>query len=524
MTQPPASGRGPADEPARDPRLPGFAQGGGGETRPPSAALAAEVADLSGPEWRCQGADDEELIGLLGRWEALGAWAEAGKLGVVRELIRRRARPGVSGYLPMHGDLPDQWHQGIAHEVSAALGISIRSADNLIVLAWDLQARLPGTGAALAAGLLSPLKAKIISEELKVLDDDLAGQAEKLILDQVTPLTTPGQLGKLAARAVCTVDPGGAAKRREHAEREHARIAFWREHGGACALAAYGLPTDAALAANDAIEDLAQQYKRAKIRPDARMDQLRVLAFLDLLNGITPQARIDQSRAGSAAAQRDGTGTTHRGCPQEPDPAGAAGADDRPDDDCPDDDWPDDDWPDDDFGDSGEPAASGPKTSGSDAADGDSRSSGRAGDGSGAAAGDDSTAGGSAGGAAAAPALPALTARANLTFPLATLLGLADRPGAAHGLGALDPALVRDLAATAANSPNSQWCMTITDGQGRAVGHGCAKPARTTTATPRPPAATGPPAAPRGRSPRAANQDRPADTAAGRSPCPAAAN
>src|ERR1700735_3010735 len=231
MTQPPASGHGPADEPARDPGLPGgagasgqdprlagCAQGGGGDTRPPSAALAAEVADLSGPGWRCAGADDDELVGLLGRWEALGAWAEAGSLGVVRELIRRRARPGVSGYLPMHGDLPDQWQAGVAHEVSAALGISIRSADNLIVLAWDLQARLPGTGAALAAGLLSPLKAKIISEELKVLDDDLAGQAEKLILDRVTALTTPGQLGRLAARAVCTVDPAGAAKRREHAE------------------------------------------------------------------------------------------------------------------------------------------------------------------------------------------------------------------------------------------------------------------------------------------------------------------
>jgi hypothetical protein len=449
------------------------------------------VEELSGPGWRCAGADDEELVGLLGRWEALGAWAEAGRLGVIRELIRRRARPGPGGYLPMHGDLPDQWQAGVAHEVSGALGISIRSADNLVVLAWDLQARLPGTGAALAAGLLSPLKAKIISEELKVLDDDLASEAEKLILDQVTALTTPGQLGRLAARAVCTVDPAGAAKRREHAEREHARIAFWREHGGACALAAYGLPTDAALAANDAIEDLAQQYKRAKIRPDARMDQLRVLAFLDLLNGVTAQARIDQSRAGSAAAQHDGTEATHRGCPPEPDPAGAPGADDRPDDgpddDRRDDDWADDDWPDDDFGDSG------PKTSGNDAADGAGRSSGRAGAGSGAAAGDDSTAGGSAGGAAAAPALPALTARANLTFPLATLLGLAERPGAAHGLGALDPALVRDLAATAANSPNSQWCMTITDEQGRAVGHGCAKPAWTTTANPPAASRDGPP-------------------------------
>jgi hypothetical protein len=419
MTQPPASGHGPADEPARDPRLAAFAQGGGGDTRPPSAALAAEIEDLSGPEWRCQGADDDELIGLLGRWEALGAWAEAGKQGVVRELIRRRGRPGPLGHLPTHGDLPDQWHQGTAHEVSAALGISIRSADNLIVLAWDLRARLPVAGAALAAGLLSPLKARIISEELKVLGDDLAAGAEKLILDQVTPLTTPGQLGKLAAQVVCTVDPGGATKRREHAEREQARIRFWRDNGGACAMAAYGLPADAALAANDAIETRASQYKRAKTRLDARMDQLRVLAFLDILNGITLDARLARDRDSDDSP--DGTDASSAGH------TGTGGASH-----------------------SGNPGGN---------------------DGHGAAA--------------AAPAIPApaLTARANLTIPLATLLGLAERPGAAHGLGPLDPALARDLAAATANSPHSQWCVTITDGQGTAIGHGCAKPARTTKAS-----------------------------------------
>jgi len=263
MTQPPASGRGPAGEPARDPGLPGgagapgpcrapggdgrdprlagFGQGGGGDTRPPGAALAAVVGDLSGPQWRCEGAGDDELTGLPGRWEALGAWAEAGKLGVVRELIRRRARPGIGGYLRMHGDLPGQWDGGMAHEVSQALGISIRAAGHLISLAWDLQARLPGTGAALAAGLLSPWKARLVSDEVAVLTGELAARAEKLIGDQVTPLATPGELGKLAALAVCTADPDGAAKRREYAGREKARVAFWRANGGACAMAAYGL-------------------------------------------------------------------------------------------------------------------------------------------------------------------------------------------------------------------------------------------------------------------------------------------
>jgi hypothetical protein len=110
----------------RDPRLAGFAQGGPGDTCPPGPDLAAVVAELSGPQWRCREATDEELVGLLGRWDALGSWAEAGKLGVVRELLRRRARPGLGGGPPMHGDLPDRWDDGAGHEVSAGNLAAVR--------------------------------------------------------------------------------------------------------------------------------------------------------------------------------------------------------------------------------------------------------------------------------------------------------------------------------------------------------------------------------------------------------------
>ena len=374
--------------------------------------------------------------------------------------------------------------------------ISLRSADNLTAFAWDLQARLPGVGAALAAGTLTPLKARIISDELKVLDDELAAHAEKLILDQLDR-QTPAQLGRLAAQVVCTVDPDGAAKRREHAEREEARVRFWRENGGACALAAFGLPTDAALAANDAINDRAASYKAAKLRPDARMDQLRVLAFLDLLNGITLQARIARDRAAQDAQASAGSddGSTSQGAhggPGSTRPNGTGGGDastsgaggggstsGRDGDgstsgdagDGPRGTHPDDDG-------SARASDDGPDTSASDVSTSDQAStgstSGSNGDGS-----ITNSPGGEPSSPVAAPVLPALTARGNLTFPLATLLGLAERPGAGHGLGPLDPALVRDLAAIAARSPHSQWCLTITDSQGVAVAHGCAKPART---------------------------------------------
>ena len=67
--------------------------------------------------------------------------------------------------------------------------------------------------------------------------------------------------------------------------------------------------------------------------------------------------------------------------------------------------------------------------------------------------------------------------RINLTVPLATVLGLAERPGEIPGIGPIDPALARDLARAAAQNPKTTWCVTITDDQGHAIGHGCARPA-----------------------------------------------
>ena len=57
-----------------------------------------------------------------------------------------------------------------------------------------------------------------------------------------------------------------------------------------------------------------------------------------------------------------------------------------------------------------------------------------------------------------------------LTIPLVTLLGLAAHPGDAHGLGAIDPALARQMAASAARNPRSTWCVTVTDEHGTPSG------------------------------------------------------
>jgi hypothetical protein len=65
--------------------------------------------------------------------------------------------------------------------------------------------------------------------------------------------------------------------------------------------------------------------------------------------------------------------------------------------------------------------------------------------------------------------------RVTLTVPLGTAAGLSDRPGELAVHGPVDPWLARDLVLAAAANPGSTWCVTVTDQQGHAVGHGCAR-------------------------------------------------
>jgi hypothetical protein len=71
---------------------------------------------------------------------------------------------------------------------------------------------------------------------------------------------------------------------------------------------------------------------------------------------------------------------------------------------------------------------------------------------------------------------PGFAGQVMLTIPEATLSGRADRPGELGGIGPVDPDLARDLAEAAARNSRSTWCVTVTDQDGHAVGHGCARP------------------------------------------------
>ncbi|MBV9450867.1 MAG: hypothetical protein JO345_33755, partial [Streptosporangiaceae bacterium] len=90
-----------------------------------------------------------------------------------------------------------------------------------------------------------------------------------------------------------------------------------------------------------------------------------------------------------------------------------------------------------------------------------------------------------------------IAARIHLTAPVATLTGMAGRPGILRGTGPIDPDLVRDLAGEAARNTATAYDFTLTDADGRPAAHACGRPAsHVRTRQPEPgghPPGTGPP-------------------------------
>jgi hypothetical protein len=487
------------------------------------------LSDLSGVDGRCAGATDDEVFGVLGRWGAAGAWLEGRKLAVLRELIRRRPDDRNVGVATDSG-LPWDWDDRLSREIALELSVSVPAARKLLWTAWALEARLPNVGTALDDGRVDSGRAKMIVEETNVLlEPGELAEVEELILAGLANCKTWLDLLRLVQRAVVTVDPDGARKRREQEERENARVRFWREAAGTCALMGAGLPTDEALRAHAHVEQRAQQYRQAGA--SRGIDILRVAAYLDLLNGTSMAERLarlraeDEARAAKEAGQAAGE-AMKRAARKDPaaakggraQPGGSSGGHDpsatgssgprqpgrqastgpQPDEPAstgPDDvDTPGtpgpDDYPWTDPSDGEFPSAEDPcgRCCAADCSCRDwapSEPPCEPGDDKGAGDEDDAFDGpgglGGDGGPSAPPLEPAIAAEVNLILrhvdiPFVTAGGYEQRLGEARGLGVLDPALARRLAEAAARHPGSKFCVTIINDQGQAIGHGCCKP------------------------------------------------
>jgi hypothetical protein len=352
----------------------GFSQGQTLDMARPSATLAGILEQAAGPGRRYRGLDDDQLTGALGRWAAVESWACSQKLAAVTELVRRRGIPAlgtVTGPADIAPEVPAGWDESVSEEAAMALGMSKPATDKLVNLAVTLATRLTATAAALETGDADYVKASVMAEVTRPLDNEAAWNAEKLALMHAGGSfrgTTPGELRKLTERASITADPDAAEKRRTESER-NAKVASWREPEGTMAIQASGLNPADAMDAGAAIQERAEAYKKSGMT--GGMDKLRARAFADKLTGRNPLAG-DDTGTGTAAPRR-----VHLTAPE---------------------------W----------------------------------------------------------------------ILPLLTVLGLADNPGEAAGLGAIDPALVRQLAAAASGAGNQTgWHLSLVNDQGWVTSHGC---------------------------------------------------
>ena len=314
----------------QDLKVAGFTRGGRWDRFPPSADLAFAVEQACGAGWRCPGASHDQLIGLLRQWQALESWAAAGKAGVLRALVAEDVAllPGEEDLRPAR--LPGPWSKSLTHEVALALAMPAMSADGLLSAAWDLGTRLPGIGQRLAAGKLTMAKARAVNDALATLSDQDVIMAEELVLDRLDqePAMTYAQLDRAAAAAALLMDPQSAAGRREDAEKERARVTMFREASGAAGLSGRDLPTDQTLTASARVTERAQEYKDSGAFGGTRMDQLRAIAYLDILNDIPAADRIAFTLGATDAE------------PDDPGPDGPGPDDPGPDDQGPDDSGP----------------------------------------------------------------------------------------------------------------------------------------------------------------------------------------
>jgi hypothetical protein len=411
---------------------------------PGGGALHGLAEHVAGTGDRFAGASDDELIGVLCALDRAEASAAALKLAAVAELIRRRPEPGAA--LAGPAQMPLVWEEFTETELTDALAETRWQAEAMLSLAHDLETKLPGTKAAFRAGMLRQSKVQIIANGTVSLTPAEARAVEALVLGRAGRLT-PGGLRAAVARAVIEVAPEKVRMRREDAER-NARVQRWLEDSGNAALMGRELPPAEVLAADQRITWWANKLKEAGL--DGDMDQLRARAYLDILlnKDSRPAVRPAQPGAGQDSENRV-------------------------------------------------PGSGGPGSDGENGRPGGPRGDGPDGPGDGGSPAPDP---GEPGTPPTTSVLPAgFTGCINLTVTLPTMLGLADRPGEISGLGPVDPALARDLAHAAAQNPKTTYCVTVTDEQGHAIGHGCARPAPGGHA---PPGDHDPPGGPGGDPPR----------------------
>ena len=404
-----------------------LSQGGPLDAMPPGPVLTAFLTEASAPTPSTapppSNAPPDSVAARIASGAGLSQYGDNALLGLIRGW-RRVASLAAAAEMAAVNEFSQRRHDQAKAE-GAWDSTAIDAADVELAAALTLTTRstqllmdraamlheLPATAVALAAGQIDLPRALVLINGLAGQDPGFVHRIEQQLIGRA-PQQTTGQLRAALNRALLAADPEAAERRRQN-EEQQARIERGPEPGGVTALlAGRCLPVMDTVTAWNRITALARQLRAAGA--DGNLDQLRVHVYLALLNGQT-----------IAAPDADAA---------LPDPASPPPPADSP---C--------------SGPASSPDASGPADSPHQAGS--------------------STPPGPATEIEPRP----LTGHFDLTVPLRDLAGFDDGPGQLAGFGPITGSTARQLANSALGQPGVQWCITVTNDEGQAVGHGCAK-------------------------------------------------
>jgi Domain of unknown function (DUF222) len=307
--------------PAGAVELSGFAGEGCAPPMTPGPVLATVAGAIAGSDGTGLAEVSEEyLFAMMSAARRMSSWATWLEFGAMRELALRRpatprpvgkSRPaGSSATLPSN-DGRVHFSEFTADEVAMELRMTWMTAADRMSYACNLAGRLPVTYAAMGAGLIDPVHAKIIYEQTDYLSAADAAKADPL-LAAAAQVKTYGELRAAAAKLALKLDPEAAERRKQAGRKHEAQVRPFREDSGNAGMIAREMASEEVLASWQHIDQRARELRGAGVTGSLR--ELRVRAYLDLLQ--------ERDSRDALPGSDDGPGGNGGPGPQDGRPAG----------------------------------------------------------------------------------------------------------------------------------------------------------------------------------------------------------
>jgi hypothetical protein len=233
----------------------------------PSPGLATRLAKLPTSD-----VSDSHLVDVIGAYQRLISWAQAGQVAAIAELTRRPM------FLP-HRDRDERDElRSAGAQAAAELRLAPSTGEDRALTARRLVEEFTATLGALREGAIDYRRAAMITDVVDRRDVATAHKVAQRVLPRAGARTL-GQHRRAIERAILEVDPVTAEERHRVAEAVR-RIEFWPGDEG-MGHALVTMPADGMALFRSTLDGAAQAMKSA--RDDGRtMDQLRVDALIEL--------------------------------------------------------------------------------------------------------------------------------------------------------------------------------------------------------------------------------------------------